>query len=261
MTKYLVLALAAILLVALGGTAAASGYIITKPSQIKPSVRNALKGQRGPMGPQGAQGIPGALVRRDPRVRPAPLARRDPRVRPAPLARRDPRARPAPLAAGAQGRDRRRWPAGAQGRDRRRWPAGAQGRDRRRWPAGTQGRDRRRWPARTQGRQRLTRREHRACHRTLLSDMSIPLIWGDTNPPGTTVLMKAFPVELAVGEYMQRATLTASVSGMRCPGTGTGSEQAVSLSDARRPGLGAIRDVHGVSAAAPRSSNFAAGRR
>ena len=60
MNKYLVLALAGILVVALGGTAAASGYIITKPSQINPSVRKALKGQRGPIGPQGAKGPQGS---------------------------------------------------------------------------------------------------------------------------------------------------------------------------------------------------------
>jgi hypothetical protein len=50
------------LVVALCGTAWAGGYIITKTSQIKPSVRKALKGKRGargatgPQGPQGAQG-------------------------------------------------------------------------------------------------------------------------------------------------------------------------------------------------------------
>ena len=59
MNKYLVLALAGLPVVTLGGTAAASGYVITKPSQIKPSVRNTLKGQRGPIGPEGAQGPKG----------------------------------------------------------------------------------------------------------------------------------------------------------------------------------------------------------
>jgi hypothetical protein len=176
MNKYLVLALAGMLVIALGGTAAASGYIITKPSQIKPSVRKALKGQRGPMGPQGAQGIPGA---------------------------QGPQGKGETGAAGPQG------PTGETG------AAGPQG------PKGDIGA-----PGESTGR----------VIELSFSDMSIPLIWGDTNPPGTTVLMKAFPVELAAGEYVQRATLKASESGMLCPGIGAGSEQAVSLSDARRPG-------------------------
>jgi hypothetical protein len=55
------------LLLALTGTAsAASSFIITSTGQIKPSVRRALKGNRGPRGfpgsrgGQGAQGTPGA---------------------------------------------------------------------------------------------------------------------------------------------------------------------------------------------------------
>ncbi|WP_157592042.1 hypothetical protein [Solirubrobacter soli] len=47
----------------LGGTAVAKGgYLITKPNQIKPSVRAALKGDSGPQGipgPQGPQGVQG----------------------------------------------------------------------------------------------------------------------------------------------------------------------------------------------------------
>lgn len=51
------------LFVALGGTAVASSYLITKSSQIKPSVRKALKGHRGADGADGARGpigLPGA---------------------------------------------------------------------------------------------------------------------------------------------------------------------------------------------------------
>jgi hypothetical protein len=48
------------LFVALSGTAMASSYLITKTSQIKPSVRHALKGQDGSRGPAGAPGPAGA---------------------------------------------------------------------------------------------------------------------------------------------------------------------------------------------------------
>lgn len=49
------------LFVTLGGSAfAAKSYLITSPSQIKPSVIKRLKGKRGPVGPQGPQGPAGA---------------------------------------------------------------------------------------------------------------------------------------------------------------------------------------------------------
>jgi len=45
------------LFVALGGTAvAAKSYLVTSPSQIKPSVLRRLKGPRGPQGPAGPTG-------------------------------------------------------------------------------------------------------------------------------------------------------------------------------------------------------------
>jgi hypothetical protein len=49
----------AALVVALGGTALAGGYIITSTKQIKPSVRKALKGKRGPRGFDGTDGVAG----------------------------------------------------------------------------------------------------------------------------------------------------------------------------------------------------------
>ena len=55
----LVLSVAALVL-AVTGTAFAGGYIITSTKQIKPSVRKALKGNRGPRGLAGANGLNGA---------------------------------------------------------------------------------------------------------------------------------------------------------------------------------------------------------
>ncbi len=46
-----------------GGALAANHYIITSTSQIKPSVRRALQGNRGPAGPQGPQGPQGTAGR------------------------------------------------------------------------------------------------------------------------------------------------------------------------------------------------------
>lgn len=48
------------LFVALGGTAAASGWVITRIGQIKPSVRHQLRGNAGPQGPDGPAGPIGA---------------------------------------------------------------------------------------------------------------------------------------------------------------------------------------------------------
>jgi hypothetical protein len=48
------------LFVALGGTAVASGWVITRIGQIKPSVRHQLRGNAGPQGPQGPAGPTGA---------------------------------------------------------------------------------------------------------------------------------------------------------------------------------------------------------
>lgn len=47
------------LFVALGGTALASGWVITRISQIKPSVRHQLRGNAGPQGPLGPEGPAG----------------------------------------------------------------------------------------------------------------------------------------------------------------------------------------------------------
>jgi Collagen triple helix repeat (20 copies) len=49
------------LVVSLSGTAIASSYIITKSSQIKPSVRKALKGQKGTDGEDGPRGLQGPV--------------------------------------------------------------------------------------------------------------------------------------------------------------------------------------------------------
>lgn len=51
------------LFISLGGTgwAAANHYLITRASQIKPSVRAELRGERGPQGLQGLQGPAGPL--------------------------------------------------------------------------------------------------------------------------------------------------------------------------------------------------------
>jgi len=48
------------LVLAVSGTAAASGYMITRVGQIKPAVRQALRGNVGPQGPTGPQGPAGA---------------------------------------------------------------------------------------------------------------------------------------------------------------------------------------------------------
>ena len=48
------------LFVALGGTALASGWVITRIGQIKPSVRHQLRGNVGPQGLQGPAGPTGA---------------------------------------------------------------------------------------------------------------------------------------------------------------------------------------------------------
>lgn len=57
-----VIAVFALVFAMLGGAYAAkkSGFVITKLSQIKPSVRNQLKGNQGPQGAPGAKGDTGA---------------------------------------------------------------------------------------------------------------------------------------------------------------------------------------------------------
>jgi len=54
------IALAALVLAMSGTGLAASRYIITSTSQIKPSVIKKLQGSRGSTGPMGQQGLPGA---------------------------------------------------------------------------------------------------------------------------------------------------------------------------------------------------------
>lgn len=49
-----------VLMFALGGTALATGYIITNVNQINPSVLKKLRGNRGMRGPRGLQGARGA---------------------------------------------------------------------------------------------------------------------------------------------------------------------------------------------------------
>jgi hypothetical protein len=71
--------------VAMGGTGlAATLYLITKKSQIKPSVVNALKGNPGPAGQNGAPGPRGPMGATGAKVRPGPGARPE---RPGPRAR------------------------------------------------------------------------------------------------------------------------------------------------------------------------------
>jgi hypothetical protein len=55
-----VVATVAVFLAMSGGAYAASHYLITKTSQIKPSVLGSLKGKAGPAGPKGAPGATGA---------------------------------------------------------------------------------------------------------------------------------------------------------------------------------------------------------
>src|SRR4051794_17177247 len=62
MTPSLVLSVIALTVALGGGTAFAARYVITSTKQIKPSVRRALKGNRGPSGltgPRGLQGLQG----------------------------------------------------------------------------------------------------------------------------------------------------------------------------------------------------------
>jgi len=64
-----ILAVIALVFAMLGGAYAAKkqGFLITKLSQIKPSVRNQLKGNQGPKGAQGAKGDTGARGPEGPR--------------------------------------------------------------------------------------------------------------------------------------------------------------------------------------------------
>jgi Collagen triple helix repeat (20 copies) len=54
-----VVATLALILATTGTAIAGSHYLITSTSQIKPSVRRALHGARGPAGAQGPQGVAG----------------------------------------------------------------------------------------------------------------------------------------------------------------------------------------------------------
>jgi hypothetical protein len=58
-TPSLVLSVLALTVSLGGGTAFAAHYIITSTKQLKPSVRRALKGNRGPAGPRGFPGLQG----------------------------------------------------------------------------------------------------------------------------------------------------------------------------------------------------------
>lgn len=60
-TPTTVIACAALFFSLTGAGLAASHFVITSVSQIKPSVRHALKGARGPQGQIGPEGLPGVM--------------------------------------------------------------------------------------------------------------------------------------------------------------------------------------------------------
>jgi hypothetical protein len=69
------------LFLALGGSAvAANHYLITKTSQIKPSVLSQLKGRDGANGANGASVVPGPQGPAGPQGAAGPPERRDPQV-------------------------------------------------------------------------------------------------------------------------------------------------------------------------------------